>query len=278
MCTLILLRRPGSAWPLLLAANRDEMRDRAWRAPARHWPDRPDVVAGIDLEAGGSWLGVNDYGVVAAVLNRVGTLGPSAGKRSRGELVLEALDHAEASAAADALSELEPSAYRPFNLVVADQRDAYWIRHAGTLPDFGFRAADGTWRETPPILLPGQPHRDRSDPRSAAIECHPLPDGLSMLTARDLNDPGSARVRSYLPRFRAVDPPDPAREAWQAWQELLADRESPDGDPRNAMTIVTETEYGTVCSSLVALPDTGTPRMLFAAGRPGEAPFEPVDI
>ena len=48
MCTLIILRRPNHDWPVLLAANRDEMSTRAWDPPARHWPDRPNVVAGID--------------------------------------------------------------------------------------------------------------------------------------------------------------------------------------------------------------------------------------
>src|SRR3546814_2463721 len=83
-----------------------------FRSPGRHWPDRPQVVAGIDRLAGGSWLGVNDDGVVAAVLNREGTLGPAPGLRSRGELVLEALDHADAAAAAAALGALNPDAYR----------------------------------------------------------------------------------------------------------------------------------------------------------------------
>ncbi|MGH6912187.1 MAG: NRDE family protein, partial [Geminicoccales bacterium] len=66
MCTVVILRRPDTAWPLLLAANRDEMRSRPWRPPGRHWPDRVEVVAGMDELAGGSWLGINDYGVVAA--------------------------------------------------------------------------------------------------------------------------------------------------------------------------------------------------------------------
>ena len=65
MCTIVLLRRVGNAWPLVLAANRDEMGDRPWVAPGRHWPDRADVVAGLDEHAGGTWLGVNDAGVVA---------------------------------------------------------------------------------------------------------------------------------------------------------------------------------------------------------------------
>src|SRR6202012_4950605 len=110
MCTLVIFRRPDHRWPLLIGANRDEMIDRPWEPPGRHWPDRPDVVAGLDILAGGSWLGLNDFGVVAGILNRHGSLGPAAGQRSRGELVLEALDHADASAAAEALAAIEPSA------------------------------------------------------------------------------------------------------------------------------------------------------------------------
>ncbi|HEY7688883.1 MAG TPA: NRDE family protein, partial [Dongiaceae bacterium] len=59
MCTLVILFRPGHDWPVIVGANRDEMADRPWAPPARHWPDRPQVVAGLDKLAGGSWLGVN---------------------------------------------------------------------------------------------------------------------------------------------------------------------------------------------------------------------------
>ncbi len=100
MCTVVILRRPGHDWPLIVAANRDEMAGRPSAAPARHWPDRPEVVGGLDRLAGGTWFGLNDYGVVAGVLNRSDSLGPKFGYRSRGELPLEALDHAEASVAA----------------------------------------------------------------------------------------------------------------------------------------------------------------------------------
>ncbi len=60
MCTLVILRRPGHDWPTLLAVNRDEMVDRPWDPPARHWPDRLRVIAGLDRHAGGTWLGVYD--------------------------------------------------------------------------------------------------------------------------------------------------------------------------------------------------------------------------
>jgi hypothetical protein len=283
MCTVVLLRRPQAPWPLLLAANRDELRSRPWRPPARHWPDRPDVVAGLDVQAGGSWLGVNDDGVVAAVLNRVGSLGPATGKRSRGELVLEALDHADAAAAANALIDLDPDAYRPFNLLIADARDAFWLRHAGGLPTFGFRDSTGIWREVDPTSMPGAggPRgAGTSDAalRSRPIECRPLPEGCSMITARDLNDASSARVRHFLPQFERATPPDPGTDEWGAWIELLGRRAPPGADPGDAMTIVTDGDFGTVCSSLIALPAFGAPIMKFAAGPPDRVPFETVAL
>jgi uncharacterized protein with NRDE domain len=264
MCTVVLLRRPQAPWPLLLAANRDELRSRPWRPPARHWPDRPDVVAGLDVQAGGSWLGVNDDGVVAAILNRVGSLGPAAGKRSRGELVLEALDHADAAAAAAALVDLDPDAYRPFNLLIADARDAFWLRHAGALPSVGQHSRNGAGAGSDAAARP------------APIACRPLPEGCSMITARDLNDTTSARVRRYLPQFERASPPDPGADRWDAWIELLGQRAAPGAEPGDAMTIVTEGDFGTVCSTLIALPAFGAPIMKFAAGTPDQTPFEKV--
>ncbi|MYK58395.1 MAG: NRDE family protein, partial [Rhodospirillaceae bacterium] len=114
MCTVVILRRPGHRWPLLLAANRDAMKARPGRPPDRHWPDRPWVVAGLDLEAGGTWLGMNDSGVVAAVMNRTASLGPAADKHSRGELVLDALDSADAADAAERMRHLDGNAWREF--------------------------------------------------------------------------------------------------------------------------------------------------------------------
>src|SRR6202158_3374504 len=99
MCTLVILRRPEHAWPVVIGANRDEMIDRPALPPGSHCPDRAEIVAGLDLLAGGSWLGLNDWGVAAAVLNRHGSLGPAAGRRSRGEIVLQALEHGHAGGA-----------------------------------------------------------------------------------------------------------------------------------------------------------------------------------
>ena len=87
------------------------------------------VVAGLDGFSGGSWLGVNDHGLVSGIRNRHGSLGPADGKRSRGEIVLEALDHADAEAAAGALGELDGTSYRGFNMMIADTEKAFWLHN-----------------------------------------------------------------------------------------------------------------------------------------------------
>jgi hypothetical protein len=238
MCTLVILRRPASAWPVVIAANRDEIIARPWREPGRHWPDRPEVFAGLDVSAGGSWLGINDWGVVAAVLNRHGSLGPAPGRRSRGELVLEALDHADAADAAQALSHLDPQAYRTFNLIVADDRDGFWLRHADT----------------------------------THIEIRPLKAGLSIIAAGEIDDLRTRRLELALPAFRAWPPPDPDNDDWEAWQSLLGSTRAPPGEPANAAMRFRMDGYGTVSSALIALPASGDPdrrpHFRFAAWQP----------
>ena len=259
MCTIVILRRPREPWPFIMAANRDEMAGRSWKAPGRHWPDRDHVVAGLDETAGGSWLGLNDDGVVAGVMNRPHTLGPAKGHRSRGELPLEALDHATAEDAAEALSHLDAAAYRPFNLIVADARHAFWVRAAGDEDD---TATGGI---------------------AQAIDVKPIPEGLSMITAHDLDDAASPRLAFHRPRFAAAPAPDPERDDWGPWPALMASREAAhDAGPSGAMTVVTGTGFGTVSSSLIALPALGRfgvkPKFLFAAGRPGEALYRPISL
>ena len=116
---------------MLIAANRDERLDRAWDAPAAWWPDYPGVIGGRDRHAGGTWMALGPRGVLAAALNRPGSLGPAPGKRSRGELPLMAAHAETAEAAADAMTRLDASAWRPFNLVTADQRGAFYLEGLG---------------------------------------------------------------------------------------------------------------------------------------------------
>jgi Transport and Golgi organisation 2 len=181
VCTVVVLIRPEQ---ILLAANRDERVDRPWDPPAGWWPGRPGVVAGRDRTGGGSWMGINRHGVVATVLNRPGTLGPAIGKRSRGDLPLIALEHPTAAEATEALTRLDASLWRGFNMVLADRTGAWFVKGIGH----------------------GHPGAER------------LPPGVSMVTAYDPNDLQSPRTAHHLPRFQAAEP------TWQAWHDILSDR------------------------------------------------------
>jgi hypothetical protein len=221
----------------MLAANRDEMLARAWDPPAAWWPEQPDVVAGRDRSGGGTWMGLNRAGVVAAVLNRPGSLGPAAGKRSRGDLPLIALREPNAAAAARAIVALDAGLWRSFNMVLADRARVVFLRGLG----------------------------------HGRAEALMLPPGLHMITAYDPDDDDSPRVARHLPRLRAAAAPD--TDFWAAWRAILSDR---GGAPAEQVNVVPRAGFGTVCSSLVALPVGQPPEWLFAAGPPDQAPFQPV--
>lgn len=212
---------------------------RRWLPPAKHWPMQPDVTAGRDIAGGGTWMGVNAHGLLAAVLNRPGSLGQQPGKRSRGELPLLALRHSSADSAASAITALDGTDYRSFNLMLADRTKVIFLRASG----------DGS------------------------IEKISLPAGLHMVTARDPNDITSPRTARFLPRFAAAATPDPATGDWAAWTALLADRTGPAGSELN---VPPHDGFGTVCASLLAIPAQGAPLWLFAPGPADTTPFSVV--
>lgn len=244
MSSVLILRRSGHAWPILLAANYDADPARLIEAPDYHWPDLADIVGGWDQRSGGSWLAVNANGVVAAVIARHADTGP----RSVLELPLEALSHADASAAAESLVQLDTKAYAPFNLVVADNTFACWLKHDGS---------------------------------SAKIQVSEIPEGCSMITASDRNDYAQPRIKAYLPRLQAARIPDPDAGQWRDWQVLLGQRLHNPADGPAAALCITEGDVQTRCSQLLAIPavDNAQPaKFLFAHGRPGETEFMPVVI
>src|SRR5262249_30920233 len=108
----------------------------------------------------------------------------------------------------------------------------------------------------------------------------PVPEGLSLLTAHDLNDDSSPRQKAQWPRFGAAPAPDPATGDFAAWEALLADETAVGGHPEAAMRFMTERGFATTWSAIVALPKPGAARrgnrarpiFRFAAVTPGTVP------
>lgn len=161
MCLLVAFSRMVQDAPLIVAANREEAYTRAGEPPqVLDGPLR--AVGGRDPVAGGTWLGVNERGVLVAVTNRLRSQAPAT-PRSRGQLVRDLLGCASSGAAMErATRELSGDRYAGCNVVCADGDNLFVIH-----------AAD--W-----------------------LRVRPLPPGVHVLTTHDVDDTSDRRVGHAL--------------------------------------------------------------------------------
>ncbi|MGB0618626.1 MAG: NRDE family protein [Myxococcota bacterium] len=133
MCTLIVLHRCFADRPLVVAANRDEFTARPAEDFAIRASAKGPILSPLDLEAGGTWVGVSQRGVFAGLTNLRPLAGslvegkPASALKSRGDVVMMALESTSAAEAARKAADLEVAAYNPFQLMVADGRDAFLV-------------------------------------------------------------------------------------------------------------------------------------------------------
>ena len=137
MCLVVLAFGVSEEMPVVLAANRDEFHARPTRA-AHWWPDAGGILAGRDLEAGGTWLGVHRSGRFATVTNyRDADTTPAGSYTSRGRLVTDFL--AGDRGPMDYLRSIDVDAFAGFNLLVGDNHRVGYLSNRG-----------GGLRELPP--------------------------------------------------------------------------------------------------------------------------------
>ncbi|MFF7992457.1 NRDE family protein [Kitasatospora xanthocidica] len=208
MCTAFVSIDPGAAVPVLLLSVRDEYLGRAWLPPNHHWPDRPGLLGGLDLAAGGTWLAVDPARRTAAcLLNGFGPPAPAGTRLTRGHLPLTAVT-------AGGIGHLDLTPYDPFHLVLAR-------------PD---GATVSSWD--------GGRLERRELPAGLSVV---LNDGLEGLAAnRSASERISAlmaaRADHFRARFTAAPRPEPtgdapAARAWGAWLPIVAgDGLAPDAD------------------------------------------------
>lgn len=175
------------------------------------WDADPAFVAPRDEQHGGTWLGVNEHGVLTAITNRFGAA-RNAEKRSRGELVLFALTQPRAALAAEKIRSLNPADFNPYHLVIADALGAHVV-----------------W----------------SDGRDARRE--ELEPGVHVLTERSFAASENAR-KEYLDARIARLRAESALHR-HALVDLLAVRR--DGDIDSTCVSIPELNYGTRSSTVV---------------------------
>jgi len=181
MCLIVLGWQADTRHRLRVAANRDEFHGRR-ASPAAFWRDQPGILAGRDLEAMGTWMGVSRSGRFAAVTNYRGAREPSA-EESRGALVSRFL--ANGTSAASYISEVSARAsrYSGFNLLVCDRDELWWMSNRDGGPrrlDPGFYALGNLLLDSPDV----QPIKQRIAETPPGVEAL-----FGALTAAKIVDP-----------------------------------------------------------------------------------------
>jgi hypothetical protein len=133
MCLLLIYHRVHPEWPIIIAANRHERLDRPATEPRVH-TGNVSFVAPVDLVGGGTWLGINEYGVVAAITNGRSPAEIDPMRPSRGGLCWQALQARSLDEAVDLTQRATgSSAYNGFQLLLADRDRALVITNEGTV-------------------------------------------------------------------------------------------------------------------------------------------------
>lgn len=244
VCTLIFAWQAFADAPVLVAANRDEALGRPSHPP-EIYGEEPRIVAPWDEEAGGTWIGHNEHGVVAVVTNRW-LDHELAGERSRGLLVGDALEHESAEDAArfveQSVGEFE---YDGFNLALLDSNAALLLEWDGSL-------------------------RVRNFEPGVHVVVNVGADGKFEIPT-ERAEFGERQAESAR-RAREALQPEPG-EGSESWHERAAAtlRDHDYG------FCVHADEYGTRSSSLISIGSEGAADFRFADGAPCETGYDPVN-
>jgi len=133
MCTIFVAKDVFAGFPLVVAANRDELLDRPSEPPSiseRMRQNNPSekikILAPRDLVRGGMWVGTNENGVLIGLTNRLNVKSVK-GRMSRGKIVSDALESRTAMEAFESISKLSGDFFNGFYLVAADASNLYTI-------------------------------------------------------------------------------------------------------------------------------------------------------
>jgi uncharacterized protein with NRDE domain len=253
VCLLIALFQTVPGAPLMVAANRDERLDRPAVAMTVLQEAGPRILGGRDELAGGTWLAVNEHGVVAGLTNQPSADGRDPGKRSRGELPLAFARHKTAAEAVAAVAaELDPARYNPCWMLVGDRQSLFSVGVAG-----GSRPAVEQ-------LGPGLHVLENAALRAPSAKADLVRLLVSEERARQA-DPGPAGTQAALDAVLRIHQPavaeprtDPMGRTWP---------------PAISAPCVHTEAYGTRSAMTVCLLASGLPVVRVADGQPCEAPF-----
>ncbi len=235
MCILALYFQSTSDAPVLIAHNREDLYDRSTAPPRVHY-GRPKVICPVNRKDGGTWIGVNQYGLVVAVINRVKPSPEPSRTPSVYTLCRELLNCNSAQHALTTCCEkLRAGDYPPSHFLCVDRRQGALVQYGEDLE---------------------------------VVFLHP---GLHLLTAGSLNDPRDPR-QDFARRMMTLQRLDSAVAFLAAASRVFSRKADPEG--RRGL-VITGNEFGTVASSLLAITHRPSHAVFhYAPGPPSETPYE----
>jgi uncharacterized protein with NRDE domain len=227
LCLIVVAWRCRADLPLAVAANRDEWRDRPAET-AHWWPDHPHLLAGRDLKAGGTWMGITRSGRFAAVTNFRDPAERRSTARSRGGLVTDFLDSDESAPAYLARIAAAAAEYNAFNLIVGDATSLWY---------YGSREGGA----------------------------QPIAPGVHGLSNHVLDEPWPKVIRGRQAMERALGDPDPVPALFELLGDANPAPDSAlpstgvglDWERRLSSALITGADYGTRASTVLLLRADG---------------------
>ncbi|MBN2398297.1 MAG: NRDE family protein [Deltaproteobacteria bacterium] len=245
MCLILFSYRHHPAYPLVLAANRDEFYERP-TAPASFWDDHPHILAGRDLKDGGTWLGITRSGRMAAITNYRDPRTLRDNAPSRGGLVSGFL-RGDVSPG-EYIDAIHPHAdrYNGFNLLLGDGTGLFHFSNkTGALSEIspGTHGLSNHLLDTPwPKVERGKSHLD------------------GVLSGRD---PSPGEIFDILGDTTHPDDRDlPDTGVGLEWERVLSS------------VFIRSDIYGTRSSTVILVDQEGTVRFIERSFTSGLAPFE----
>jgi uncharacterized protein with NRDE domain len=227
VCLIVVAWKARADLPLVVAANRDEWRDRP-AEPAHWWHDHPELLAGRDLQAGGTWMGITRQGRFAAVTNFRDPADRRSTARSRGTLVTEFLLGTDSPARFLSNLSARSHEYNGFNLILGDGMSLFY---------FGSR---------------------EGEPRAIEPGVHALSNHL-------LDEPWPKVVRGRVRMQEALEQRDPTAALFGLLSDR---EPAPDGalpqtgvgvewERRLSCALITGADYGTRASTVATIASSG---------------------
>ncbi len=288
MCTLIVLHRCVPGRPLVVAANRDEFLARPAEDLAIRTSANGPILSPLDLEAGGTWIGLSARGVLAGLTNlRPLETSAVAGVdaktlQSRGSVVMAALEAESAAAAADAAAALPEAAFNPFQLLIADAHHAFLVVYrdfAHVVPLEPGPHIVGNVEDERVAALLGTTDALDADALQSPSDAYPGFEGVTGLV--DRTEPRARKLERIRGRVTKLAD-DPGYDLFEGLARICREHEDEEGlaSPFEATCVHIKApgegdRYGTRSSMLLELSDDpGSSRLWATEGAPCRHAFE----